>query len=238
MVLKVKILWNERAVFIEELSAVVITDLHIGYEDELREKGVIVPSQWKNMKVRIENIMEKTKAEKLIILGDIKHNILRAPRYVRRFFEDMPYEIMAVKGNHDGGIEDMVDFKVYPSQGFRIGKYGFIHGHSWPSEYVVKADFLLMGHMHPEIELFDSLKKSNKMACILHGNLNEKGIEKYGKNMSIFVLPAFNPLVGAPIGKPLGPLFTKDLVTNMDIYLLNGIYLGKRKISLFEAQDL
>ena len=233
-----KILWNERAIFIEELSAVVIADLHIGYEDELREKGVIVPSQWKNMKNRIESIMEKTKANRLIILGDIKHNILRTPRYVREFFDDMPYEIMAVKGNHDGGIEEMVDFKVYPSQGFRIGKYGFIHGHSWSSEDVVKADFLFMGHMHPEIELFDSLKKSNKMACILHGSLNEKGIEKYGKNISIFVLPAFNPLVGAAIGKPLGPLFTNALVTDMDVYLLNGTYLGKRNISLSEAQDL
>ncbi len=233
-----KILWNERAVFLEELSAIVIADLHIGYEDELRENGIIVPSQWKNMRNRIESIMKKIKAEKLILLGDIKHNILRTPRYVREFFEDMPYEIMAVKGNHDGGIEDMVDFKVYPSQGFRIGKYGFMHGHSWPSEDVVKADFLFMGHMHPEIELFDSLKKSTKMACILHGSLNEKGVEKYGKNISILVLPAFNPLVGAAIGKPLGPLFTNNLVTSMDVYLLNGTYLGKRKISQYEAQDL
>ncbi len=233
-----KILWNERAIFMEELSAVVIADLHIGYEDELREKGVIVPSQWKNMRNRIESIMEKTQANRLIILGDIKHNILRTPRYVREFFDDMPYEIVAVKGNHDGGIEEMVDFKVYPSQGFRIGKYGFIHGHSWPSEDVVKADFLFMGHMHPEIELFDSLKKSNKMACILYGSLNEKGIEKYGKDISIFVLPAFNPLVGAAIGKPLGPLFTNNLVADMDVYLLNGTYLGKRNISLSEAQDL
>jgi len=233
-----KIIWNERAVFLEELSAVIIADLHIGYEDELREKGVIVPSQWKKMRDRIESIMKKTKADKLIILGDIKHNILRTPRYVREFFEDMPYEIIAVKGNHDGGIEDMVDFKVYPSQGFRIGRYGFMHGHSWPSQDVIKADFLFMGHMHPEVELFDSLEKSNKMACILHGGLNEKGVEKYGKNVSIFVLPAFNPLVGAAIGKPLGPLFTNDLVTSMDVYLLNSTYLGKRKISLSEVQDL
>ncbi len=233
-----KILWNERAVYLEDISAVIITDLHIGYEDELRERGIIVPSQWKSMRNRIEDIMEKTEADRLIILGDIKHSILSTPRYVREFFEDMPYEIMAVKGNHDGGIEEMVDFKVYPSQGFRIGKYGFIHGHSWLSEEVVKADFLFMGHMHPEIELFDSLRKSNKMACFLYGNLNEKGIEKYGRDMAILILPAFNPLVGAAIGKPLGPLFTNDLVTSMEIYLLNGTYLGKYKISQSQAQDL
>ncbi len=233
-----KILRDERAIYLQDISAVIIADLHIGYEEELREKGIILPSQFKDMRERVDRIMNETGAGKLIILGDIKHNILRTPKYIREFFKDMPYEIIATKGNHDGGIEDIVDFEVYPSSGFRIGKYGFLHGHSWPSNDVMNADFLFMGHMHPEIELFDSMKKSVKMPCILKGKLNDRGVEKYGKNLSILVLPAFNKLVGAAIGKPLGPLFTNTLVEDMDVYLLNGTYLGKYRISQNEALDL
>jgi putative SbcD/Mre11-related phosphoesterase len=222
-----KILLNERAVYLEDIDSVVIADLHIGYEDELRDRGIILPSQLENMRDRIKRIMEKTKAKRLIILGDIKHSIVKKPRKIVRFFEDIPWEIMAVKGNHDGGIEELVDFKVYPPQGLKIGKYGFIHGHSWPDIEVMNSEILFMGHIHPEVQLLDSMGKSHRMPCILMGSLTEEGVKRYGKNVKIVVLPAFNPLVGASLGKPLGPLFNNELIGNLDVYLLNGTYLGK-----------
>jgi putative SbcD/Mre11-related phosphoesterase len=226
----------ERALFLEDINALLVADLHIGYEEELNQRGIIVPWQWESMRKRIITLMENFGIEKLIILGDIKHNILSKPLYVRKFFEGMDYEIVAVKGNHDGGIEDLVDFKVYPSSGFRMDRYGFIHGHSWPSEDVMKSDTVFMGHMHPEVELFDSVGKSHRMPCVLIGELNERGKEKYGKKVKVVVLPAFNPLVGASIGKPMGPLFRNELMEDMDIYLLNGTYLGK--YSEFQKKDL
>ncbi|AGB04517.1 putative phosphoesterase, SbcD/Mre11-related protein [Aciduliprofundum sp. MAR08-339] len=218
---------RDRAIYLEDINSLVIADLHIGYEDELRERGIIVPSIWRSMKRRIITLMERYGAEQLIILGDVKHSILRTPRELSMFFQDLPYAITAVKGNHDGGIEDMVDFEIKPATGFRMGKYGFIHGHSWPGEGVMTADILFMGHIHPEMEFFDSVSKSTKMPCLLRGNLSDRGVEKYGKNVKIVVLPAFNPLVGAAIGKPIGPLFRNKLVGEMEVYLLNGTYLGK-----------
>ncbi len=226
----------ERGVFLEDIGALIIADLHIGYEEELRNRGVIVPPQWEKMKEKIIELMEITDAERLIILGDIKHSILSKPIYVRRFFEGMNFEILAVKGNHDGGIESLVDFKVYPPSGFKIGDYGFIHGHSWPSEEVMHSKYVFMGHMHPEVNLEDSLGKFHRMPCILKGELNEKGVEKYGKNTSIVILPPFNPLVGSSLGTPLGPLFQNELIGELKVYLLNGTYLGK--YSEFQRKDL
>ncbi|OYT59585.1 phosphoesterase [Euryarchaeota archaeon ex4484_178] len=226
----------ERAVFIDDIAALLIADLHIGYEEELQARGIVVPWQWEEMRRRIIELMQDTGARKLIILGDIKHDILSKPFYIRKFFEGMDYEIMAVKGNHDGGIEDIVSFPVHPASGFRLGRYGFLHGHSWPSEDVMSSEILFMGHMHPEVELLDSMGKSHRMPCFLMGELNDKGKEKYGKKVKIVVLPAFNPLVGASIGKPIGPLFKNGLVEDMDVYLLNGTYLGK--YSEFQRRDL
>jgi len=225
----------ERAIFLEDINALLVTDLHIGYEEELQNRGIIIPWQWEIMRERIIELMEDVGAKKLIILGDIKHDILSKPFYVRKFFEGMKYEIIAVKGNHDGGIEDIVDFPIYPSSGFRIREYGFIHGHSWPSKEVMRAKIVFMGHMHPEVELIDSLGKSHRMPCLLTGRLNDKGKEKYGKKVKIVILPAYNPLVGASLGKPLGPLFKNELVEDMDVYLLNGTYLGK--YSEFQRKD-
>ncbi len=223
---------RDRALYLEDINSVLIADLHIGYEDELIEKGIVVPPVWRGIRERIITLMERYNADRLIILGDIKHNILRAPRELESVFKDMPYEIVGVKGNHDGGIEGMVDFEIKPATGFRIGKYGFVHGHSWPAKEVMRADKVFMGHLHPEMEFFDSLNKSTKMPCVLRGTLNEEGEKKYGKRTEIVVLPAFNPLVGAALGKPMGPLFHNNLVGDMDVYLLNGTYLGKYKMSL------
>lgn len=224
---------RDRAVYLEDINSLVIADLHIGYEEELRDKGIIVPPVWKDMRRRIITLMDRYGAEQLIILGDVKHSILRTPRELSMFFRDLPYSVTVVKGNHDGGIEDMVEFDIKSAAGFRIGKYGFIHGHSWPDENVMRADVLFMGHMHPEMEFFDSVGKSSKMPCLLRGNLSDKGVDRYGKNLQVVVLPAFNPLVGAALGKPLGPLFRNKLIGEMEVYLLNGTYLGKHNLNEF-----
>ncbi len=234
MVWRMRIL--DRAIFLEDINSLVIADLHIGYEEELRDRGIMIPWQWGKMRDRIAHLMDETGAERLIILGDIKHTILSKPIYVRRFFEGLEYEIIAVKGNHDAGIEELVDFKIYPSTGFTMGDYGFTHGHSWPSPEVMDSKIVFMGHMHPEVDLPDSMGKLHRMPCLLKGNLKDKGIERYGKRAQIVVLPAFNPLVGASLGTPLGPLFKNDLVDDMEVYLLNGTYLGK--YSELQRKDL
>ena len=219
---------GERAFHIRDLRAIVIGDLHIGYEKELRDKGIIIPDQMKDMQRRVKMLIEKYNARRLIILGDLKHEIMGYTPQLRKFFEDLnDVEILLVKGNHDARIEEMVDIDVYPSEGFRMGDYGFIHGHSWPAENVMKAKYVFMGHLHPEIELEDSLWKKHRYACHLIGRLTEKGRERYGGNPRIFMVAAFNKLVGSAIAQPLGPLLHNELIGDFDVYLLDGTYLGK-----------
>ncbi len=228
---------GERAFFISDLKAIVIADLHIGYERELREKGIIVPSQTEDMRKRLSSLVRKYNAEKIIIVGDLKHEITGFAPELYRFFDDIDAEIILAKGNHDGKIEDMVDFKVYPSEGFRLGNYGFFHGHSWPDTGVMKAPYIFMGHLHPEIELQDSLLHRHRYPCHLVGELSSKGEEKYGNSPKIFVIAAFNKLVGASIVKPIGPLLKNGMIEKFEVYLLNGAYLGKYPYTEFSGSE-
>ncbi len=221
----IEIIRDERAVFIPEISAVVIADMHLGYEESLAREGIKIPNSLERMIKRIRKILHEKNAEKLIILGDVKHSIGKYHRLGD--LESLDAEIIIVKGNHDGGIESLIKAEVYPPSGFSMGDYGFIHGHSWPDEEVMRKKYVLMGHIHPEISLEDSLGKKHRFPCFLVGSLTETGREKYGANPRIFVLPAFNPMVGSSIADPIGPLLKNKIMGDFEVYLLNGTYLGK-----------
>ncbi len=216
---------QERAIFLEDISTLLVADLHIGYERELESRGVIVPSQTEAMKRRLLSLVERYGAERIIILGDLKHEILGFPRELRGFLEDFEIEIMLVKGNHDGGIEEMVDIPVHPPPGFTLGRYGFFHGHSWPSQEVMSSEVVFMGHVHPEVSLPGSTGKPHRMPCLLRAELSNEGRKIYPREPKIYILPAFNPLVGASLGLPLGPIM--KVLNDPEVYLLNGTYLGR-----------
>ena len=56
-------------------KALVVADLHIGIEHEFRQAGLKVPSQLEGIVKRIDALIEKNKADRLIILGDVKHKV-------------------------------------------------------------------------------------------------------------------------------------------------------------------
>ncbi len=219
---------NERGFYISDLNAVVIADLHIGYERELYERGIIVGDITGRMVNRIEKIINKYNAENLIILGDVKHDI-RGYEENLKFLENLNAKIIIAKGNHDGNIEKMGNFEVHSSRGFRTGYFGFLHGHSWPDKDVMKAKYVFMGHIHPEIGLRDSIGYIHKYPCHLIGRLSEKGRKIYDSNPKIFIVSAFNPLVGSA-DIDIGPLFRNNIIGDFEVYLLNGAYLGKYDI--------
>ena len=58
-------------------DALVVADLHIGIEEELREKGVEIPSRAEVMGRRLVDLASRTGATDLIVLGDVKHLVPR-----------------------------------------------------------------------------------------------------------------------------------------------------------------
>ena len=244
--MKMKFLTNEPVMLIEK--TLVIADLHIGIEYEFRKTGIRIPSQTEKMKERIEKILKETKAKKIILLGDVKHKVPGAsfqelreiPDFLEYFSKKTSIEI--VPGNHDSGLKEFVPIgvKIHPSSGFLFKGLYFNHGHTWPSEDLLKATTVIIGHSHPLIEFKDELGFRFLEPVWVKAKLSPRKIkEKYGEEneLKLIIMPAFNEFAGGmPINKIsegnkefLGPLSKIANMETAEIYLLDGTFLGKLK---------
>src|SRR3989344_3561656 len=96
--------------YIPQQSCLILADPHLGYDEALNSKGVLVPrTHFKQTTARLEKILAQLPhLKKIIINGDLKHEfgtILPTEwRNTRRFVEFLKKyadEIVIIKGNHD-----------------------------------------------------------------------------------------------------------------------------------------
>ena len=109
------------ALLIEEGSerTLVVADLHIGWEINLVDKGIHIPSQIARLQTKLLQVIEAYKPERIIFLGDIKQAIPRISfeewRSVPEFLEAVQKyvgDISVVLGNHDGELEPLTPRSV------------------------------------------------------------------------------------------------------------------------------
>ncbi len=229
------------------------------------------------MKQKLFEIINKYEPNRLILLGDVKQAIpkisLEEWKEVPEFFEEILGSISnvsVIRGNHDGDIEPLLPqkVKVFPSEGMLIGdrvKIGLFHGHAWPSQEILSANILVIGHIHPVIRIRDKtglwiIKQvwiktkccGEKLvkAYLKHHSVNKscpKEIfeEKHGTsldNPTLIIMPAFNDLVGGISVdnveiNPMSPILRSKIVNidDAELYLLEGNYLGL--IRQFKRKD-
>jgi len=207
----------------------VVADLHNGIEFELFQKGANVPSQTGVKLKRLLGIIKETKPKKLIILGDLKHNIPvtsrqeqdEVPLFLSELLKHVP-QVVITKGNHDGEIEKLTPLGVSVVGEFIEQGVGYFHGHRQPSPELLKQELIICAHTHPSVMLRD-----------IRGNIQQAWIEAgvKGSSARVVVVPAFdNSTRGAAINnaEPLGP-FLKNMIdlNSAEIYLLDGSYLGE-----------
>jgi hypothetical protein len=246
-----KFIKNFPALFIEEIKTLVIADLHVGIEYELYKSGIKIPSQVKEMKKTIENLIKQTKAKRFIILGDVKHDVpgvsYQEMKEIPNFMKDLSERIKVdiCVGNHDTYIKELSseEIKIHGSDGFKIKRFGFLHGHAWPSKKLLSCDYLISGHTHPVIQFTDKFGYRIIEPVWIKNRIDKEKIKKIYKvetigKLEFIIMPAFNHLLGGtPINvkrnndELLGPLLKNNFVDmdESEIYLLDGTYLGKLK---------
>jgi len=231
---------NEPALFIKNKKILVVADLHLGIESQLREQGVHTSLQAQKMIDHFLSICKKYKPKEIILLGDIKHNIPSATIQERRDvinFLRLIKEygtIHIIPGNHDGFIKKLSpdEILVHPSDGFIIENIGFVHGHRWPNEDIMRCKQIIMGHTHPTVMFRDRLEYKTFEPCWVRGSfLKDKLKEKYPNsiNPEILIVPAFNPLCGGIAANQegvTGPLGKIIDIKKAQIYLIDGASLG------------
>ncbi len=220
----------------------VASDLHLGLEHELWLGGVSIPSQTGKILERLQGYVAEMRPDRLLLLGDVKHNVPKTswqerrevPDFLRRLSAQVKVEV--VPGNHDSNLADMAPLgvRVRPSSGFVLDGVGYFHGHTWPDEKIMRAGLMVAGHLHPAIRLKDPLGHSlTHPAWARVPILAEAVQEHYGfpGTGEIIVMPAFNHLCGGlplnePIEDPRGPLLAMADWEHARLYLLDGTDLG------------
>lgn len=243
----VKFLTDYPALFISDKKILVVADLHLGLDHQLYKSGILIHPQAEKFQKTLDKLIDLTKAKTLVILGDIKHKVpgisFRETREIQKLLNHLKekIEIILTTGNHDTDLSQTIpeEVKTYPSTGFKIGKYGFFHGHAWPSKSLMTCDYLFMGHIHPAIEFRDELGYRSMEQVWIRGKLNDNlikqkyKIDKTGKLQTI-IFPTFNKLLGGlalnvTLQKELiGPLLSNKIldIDKSKAYLLDGTFLG------------
>jgi len=147
-------------------KTLVISDLHIGWEVALAEKGVHVPSQTSKLLNRLKQLVDLEKPDRLLILGDVKYAVEKIEveewRDVPDFFEEackLVPKVQVILGNHDGNLEALLpkDVEMLPQRGVIVGDIGLFHGHTWPELKMLGCSTLVVGHVHPVVIFKDPM---------------------------------------------------------------------------------
>jgi putative SbcD/Mre11-related phosphoesterase len=192
-------------------------------------------------------------ATRLIVLGDVKDSV---PGSTKQEFREIPdffqamlerFDIVdVVIGNHDTQIEEFLPkhVNIRPASGIKIDDVGLVHGHTWPSADVMASKTLITAHNHPTVMFKDGVGKRTTELCWFRAPFKETPNNYLERPDEIIIMPSFNRLLGgSPVNvaeeKFLGPLMNSGAVDidNAQIFLLDGICLGKRKDILVKGKD-
>lgn len=238
---------NEPALVVENsIKVLVIADVHLGIEWELYHKGFSIPSQVEKRKKRILDYIESVKPGRIVLLGDIKHNVPRTswqekkevPDFLKTLAAYAPVDI--VPGNHDGDIEKLIpeNVSIHGTRGFVLDGVGYFHGHTWPDMELLATKQVIMSHNHPTVRLKDTLGHAVSEHVWIKTRFIEKSIKAYfgqiiWSDPEVIIMPAFNELCG---GIPFNESFHEDLLG--PVFANHAIELEKASVFLLDGTNL
>ncbi|WP_435063054.1 metallophosphoesterase [Halobaculum sp. EA56] len=225
-------------------TGLLVADYHAGIEAGLRyERGVELDSAGDERRDRVCDLLARTGADRLVVLGDLGHRIAGAGDAERGEVEALlsavGVPVTLALGNHDVGLAeafgDRVD--VTPAGGARLGDVGVLHGHTWPAPEVLGARTVCMGHEHPAVRLEDAVGGGRAEKAWLRGPLAREAFADEvalsgvaWRDPELVVFPAFNDRSGGTWvnveGQGFLAPFLPDGLASAEAYLLDGTRLG------------
>jgi len=181
--------------YVKRLSALVCSDLHLGYEGVMADRGIFLPKvNLKSIKSIIKNAVDVSQAENIIIDGDIKNEFSTVHNEELNEFAELVgfltgelelKKIIMIKGNHDNFINRIVNSKKIEihEQEAAMDDVLFFHGEELPRA-TESTRLMVMGHVHPAITLYDDINVKEKLRCFLHGKTRD--------GRRLIVLPAIS----------------------------------------------
>ncbi len=215
-------------------DTLIISDVHIGYEDMLQRRGILIPKfQLQDTIKRLGAILKETKPKTVVINGDLKHEFGRISGQEWRdtlklldMILQHTKKVVIVKGNHDPSLGPIARKRsIDIVKDYTIGDILITHGDAEPELGKERKHIktIIMGHEHPAILIRDKVRRE-RFKCFLVG--------KY-KGRILIAQPSFFLLTeGSDVLKErlLSPLLQRDL-GEFEVYIVEDkIYpFGKLK---------
>ncbi|NJD99096.1 metallophosphoesterase [Thermococcus sp. LS1] len=162
-------------------SALIIADLHLGYEVSMAREGFYLPRVFHEVVGQLKALLEREKPKTLVIDGDLKHSFIpewREREELKAFVDEISPlvdEIVIVRGNHDVGTLWLKESSVEIVDELELHGWKLVHGHK-----LVEGERFIIGHEHPAIRLRDEVGALIKVPAFLMSD-------------NLVVLPAFSP---------------------------------------------
>jgi len=181
------IISGRSCVYLPDISAVAVSDLHLGYEVYMESEGLFLPRMQLNMEIsRIQAILDEYAPEIFIINGDLKQEFSRnTPQEwieIKHLFSLLTerMRVVVVRGNHDNYILNIASlFQIPVVQSCTMDRILFAHG-----DVLIegsKARWTIIGHEHPAIRIRDEIGAQTKYPAFI------------SFHDGLLVLPAFSP---------------------------------------------
>ena len=227
-----------------ETRNLIVTDLHIGFEANLASNKIFVG---KNTTINetiseLSDIIEKTKPDSLILLGDVKSSIKSISKNewddVPLFFETIKKKVdtVLVPGNHDSNIQKLVPEGIImiSSTGLVIENALLTHGHTMPSENFSHVDKIIMGHVHPVFFQEGSVINGQRVWISIKTEKQNIFPSSSGE-IEITIVPSFNKYFYAThkkyYKKSISPIIEKiKESSSARIVTLDGAVIGNESI--------
>jgi putative SbcD/Mre11-related phosphoesterase len=171
----------------EKTKTLLIADPHLGWEMQLQEKGIHVPSQTQKILNKLIAIITEYKPDALVIVGDVKYTVVSSEfgewQDIPDFFQKLQgyiSDIAIVRGNHDANLEPLLpeNVRLLPATGAVLGDVGVFHGHKWPSPALLGCKTLVMGHLHPVVVFRDPAGFKITRQVWIRANCNAEELAK------------------------------------------------------------
>ena len=220
------------ALYLRKEKALIISDMHLGYEEALNKQGILIPKfQFKETLERLTKIFSKVKPKIIILNGDFKHefgtisdsewkDVLR----IMDFFIERCEELILIRGNHDNILEPIARKRNLTTKLYhKINNYYICHGEEIPSNLdFVSSKTVIIGHEHPAVSI-KSRTRSELYKCFLVGKF---------KNKRLIIIPSFNLVTeGTDVLKErlLSP-FLQENLDEFEIYVVSDKVYGFGKL--------
>lgn len=185
------------ALYLASENTLVLSDVHIGFEETLNKKGVLLPRlQLQEIKKQLSQILAQLRKEfrimklhKIVLNGDIKHEFgtvnAQEWREMARFLQILKRytsKIVVVKGNHDVIFHPLANkYNLEIKDADYIGDLLIMHGDALPHKKQLKKRprAIIIGHEHPAIAFAE---RNDKYKCFL---------KTHWKKIPLIVTPSF-----------------------------------------------